>query len=141
MRFWESQRVLVTGGGGFLGKPLVEQLRARGCRDVAAPRSSEYDLRRLDDVTRIYRDVKPTLVIHLAAVVGGIGANRARPAEFFYDNLMMGVQLLDQAWRSGVGKFVGLGTVCAYPKFAAVPFHEDDLWSGYPEETNAPYGL
>jgi GDP-L-fucose synthase len=141
MTFWHEQRVLVTGGGGFLGRPLVERLREKGCREIAAPRSADYDLRRLDDVARLYRDVKPTLVIHLAAVVGGIGANRARPAEFFYDNLMMGVQLLDQAWRNGVAKFVALGTVCAYPKFAPVPFREEDLWNGYPEETNAPYGL
>jgi GDP-L-fucose synthase len=141
MEFWGRQRVLVTGGGGFLGRRLVERLRQLGCSSLAAPRSAEYDLRRLDEVIRIYADVRPTLVLHLAAVVGGIGANRERPAEFFYDNLMMGAQLLDQAYRSGVGKFVAVGTVCAYPKFAPVPFREADLWDGYPEETNAPYGL
>ena len=141
MRFWQDQRVLVTGGGGFVGSHLVRRLCALGCASLAAPRKAEYDLRDLDAVIRLYQDTKPTLVIHLASVVGGIGANRARPAEFFYDNLVMGTQLLDQAWRFGVPKFVAIGTVCAYPKFAAVPFREDDLWNGYPEETNAPYGL
>jgi GDP-L-fucose synthase len=116
-------------------------LRALGCAHVAAPRSAEYDLRRLEDIERIYENVQPSLVLHLAAVVGGIGANRERPAEFFYDNLVMGVQLLDRAWRGGIPKFVAVGTVCAYPKFAPVPFREDDIWNGYPEETNAPYGL
>ena len=139
--FWREQRVLITGGGGFVGSHLVRRLCAIGCASLAAPRKAEYDLRDLDAVIRLYEDTKPTIVIHLASVVGGIGANRARPAEFFYDNLVMGTQLLDQAWRFGVPKFVAIGTVCAYPKFAAVPFREDDLWSGYPEETNAPYGL
>jgi GDP-L-fucose synthase len=141
MSFWKNQRVLVTGGGGFVGSHLVRRLCAIGCASLAAPRKADYDLRDLDAVIRLYQDTKPTLVIHLASVVGGIGANRARPAEFFYDNLVMGTQLLDQAWRFGVPKFVAIGTVCAYPKFAAVPFREDDLWNGYPEETNAPYGL
>jgi GDP-L-fucose synthase len=141
MNFWKDQRVLVTGGGGFVGSHLVRRLCAIGCASLAAPRKADYDLRELDAVIRLYQDTKPTLVIHLASVVGGIGANRARPAEFFYDNLVMGTQLLDQAWRFGVPKFVAIGTVCAYPKFAAVPFREDDLWNGYPEETNAPYGL
>jgi len=141
MSFWQRQRVLVTGGNGFVGSHLVRRLCALGCASLAAPRKAEYDLRDLNAVIRLYEDAKPTIVIHLASVVGGIGANRARPAEFFYDNLVMGTQLLDQAWRAGVPKFVAIGTVCAYPKFATVPFREDDLWSGYPEETNAPYGL
>ena len=141
MGFWDQQRVLVTGGNGFLGRHLVDRLRTLGCASIAAPPRAEYDLRSLDAVIRLYADTRPTVVIHLASVVGGIGANRARPAEFFYDNLVMGTQLLDQAWRVGVPKFVAIGTVCAYPKFAPVPFREDDLWNGYPEETNAPYGL
>ena len=141
MGFWQDQRVLVTGGGGFVGKHLVRRLCTIGCASLAAPRKADYDLRDLDAVIRLYQDTKPTIVIHLASVVGGIGANRARPAEFFYDNLVMGTQLLDQACRFGVPKFVAIGTVCAYPKFAAVPFREDDLFNGYPEETNAPYGL
>jgi GDP-L-fucose synthase len=141
MAFWGQQRVLVTGGAGFLGRHLVTRLRTLGCASISAPPRAEYDLRSLEAVIRLYSDIRPTLVIHLASVVGGIGANRARPAEFFYDNLVMGTQLLDQAWRFAVPKFVAIGTVCAYPKFAPVPFREDDLWNGYPEETNAPYGL
>ena len=141
MTYWHNQRVLVTGGGGFLGGKVVERLRSSGCRDVLAPRSSEYDLRNGGDIERLYEAARPTIVVHLAAVVGGIGANRERPAEFFYDNLLMGVQLLDRAWRAGIPKFVAIGTVCAYPKLAPVPFSEDDLWNGYPEETNAAYGL
>ena len=141
MTYWRDQRVLVTGGGGFLGGRVVDRLRSSGCRDVLAPRSSEYDLRNGGDIERLYEAVRPTMVLHLAAVVGGIGANRERPAEFFYDNLLMGVQLLDRAWRAGIPKFVAIGTVCAYPKLAPVPFSEDDLWNGYPEETNAAYGL
>src|SRR5687768_878371 len=141
MSFWKDQRVLVTGGGGFVGSHLVRRLCSLGCASVAAPRKADFDLRDMSAVIRLYRETKPTIVIHLASVVGGIGANRARPAEFFYDNLVMSTQLLDQAWRVGVPKFVAIGTVCAYPKFAQVPFREDDLWSGYPEETNAPYGL
>ena len=141
MGFWAEQRVLVTGGGGFLGRRVVERLRTAGAGQVFAPRRVEFDVRRADDIARLYEATKPTLVIHLAAAVGGIGANQERPAEFFYDNLLMGVQLLDQAWRAGIAKFVAIGTVCAYPKFAPVPFREDEIWNGYPEETNAPYGL
>jgi GDP-L-fucose synthase len=139
--FWINRRVVVTGGAGFLGCYVVQKLRERGCRDVVVPRSRECDLRRADDIRQLLKEVQPQLVIHLAARVGGIGANRKYPAEFFYDNLMMSVQLLHEAWRSGVDKFVAAGTVCAYPKFTPVPFKEEDLWNGYPEETNAPYGL
>ncbi len=141
MGFWEEQRVVVTGGNGFLGRHLVHRLRGLGCAYLVAPGRSQCDLRNADRIVRLYDEVRPTLVIHLAAVVGGIGANRERPAEFFYDNLLMGVHLLHEAWRAGVPKTVILGTVCAYPKFAAVPFREEDLWNGYPEETNAAYGL
>ena len=141
MTFWSTQRILVTGGSGFLGRHVLNSLEALGCVDVAAPSRHDYDLRAQADIVRLYRDTRPTLVIHLAAVVGGIAANAERPAEFFHDNLMMGVQLLHEAWKAGIAKFVGLGTVCAYPKFAPVPFREEDLWNGYPEETNAPYGL
>jgi GDP-L-fucose synthase len=140
MPFWRRHRVLVTGGSGFLGQHVVRRLRARSA-DVVAPTHREYDLRDRDAIIRMYRTFRPTLVVHLAAIVGGIGANRARPAEFFYDNLMMGAQLFHEAWHAGVAKFVGVGTVCAYPKLAPVPFSEEDLWNGYPEETNAPYGL
>jgi GDP-L-fucose synthase len=138
---WASTRVLVTGGAGFLGTALVDTLRARGCRDIAIPRSRKYDLRESDAVVRLYETARPQVVIHLAATVGGIGANRGNPGRFFYDNAVMGIQLMEHARRSGVEKFVALGTVCAYPKFTPVPFKEDDLWNGYPEETNAPYGL
>ena len=141
MGFWNGHRVLVTGGTGFLGRHVVGRLRTLGCASITTPRRAEYDLRDPGAVIRLYEDVDPTVVIHLAAVVGGIGANQAKPAEFFFDNLMMGTQLLDQAWRHGVPKFVAIGTICAHPKFAPVPFREEDLWSGYPEETNAPYGL
>ena len=141
MSFWENQRVIVTGGSGFLGRHVVAGLKARGAGEVFVPRKEVYDLREQTAVLDLLHDVQPTLIIHLAALVGGIGANRERPAEFFYDNLMMGVQLLHESWRAGVDKFVAIGTVCAYPKFTPVPFREEDLWNGYPEETNAPYGL
>ena len=141
MGFWDGRRVMVTGGGGFLGSWVVEGLRARGCRDLFVPRSRDYDLRERDAVERALDDGRPDVVIHLAAHVGGIGANREHPAEYFYDNLMMGVPLLHAAYQRGVSKFVAVGTVCSYPKFTPLPFREDDLWDGYPEETNAPYGL
>lgn len=141
MDFWKGKRVLVTGGSGFLGSFVVEKLGEKGCKDIFVPHSEEYDLRQLDVIQRLLKDTKPDMIIHLAARVGGIGANRAHPAEFFYDNLMMGVQLMHESWRAGINKFVAIGTVCAYPKFTPVPFKEDDLWNGYPEETNAPYGL
>ena len=136
-----NRRVLVTGGAGFLGSHVVENLRARGYTDIFAPRSREYDLTVFQDVNRLLRDTTPDIIIHLAAVVGGIGANRERPGEFFYKNLIMGAQLMEQARLHGIAKFVAIGTICAYPKFAPVPFREEDLWDGYPEETNAPYGL
>lgn len=136
-----DKRILVTGGTGFLGRYVVEALHNRGYKTVCAIGSADYDLRDRDSIERMYDDNQPHAVIHLAARVGGIGANREHPAEFFYDNLMMGAQTMDGAWRHGVEKFVAVGTVCAYPKFTPVPFRETDLWSGYPEETNAPYGL
>jgi GDP-L-fucose synthase len=135
------ERVVVTGGAGFLGSYVVERLRERGVENVFVPRSKDYDLVRAENIRRLYDDANPDLVIHLAAVVGGIGANRANPGRFFYDNLMMGAQLMEEARLRGVRKFVAVGTICAYPKFTPVPFKEDDLWNGYPEETNAPYGL
>jgi GDP-L-fucose synthase len=131
----------VTGGAGFLGQHVVRVLRERGCTDIMIPRRSQYDLTREAAVELLYRDVRPEVVIHLAAVVGGIGANRANPGRFVYENLVMGAMLIEHARRVGVEKFVGIGTICSYPKFTAVPFREEDLWNGYPEETNAPYGL
>jgi len=141
MDYLANKRICVTGGGGFLGQRVVNRLRESGCDNLFVVRRREYDLVRGDDVERLYREIKPQLVIHLAAVVGGIGANRDNPGRFFYENIMMGVQLMEGARHHSVEKFVQLGTVCAYPKFARVPFKEDDLWNGYPEETNAPYGL
>jgi GDP-L-fucose synthase len=138
---WSKERVVVTGGAGFLGGFVLEELRRRGARDVFVPRSREYDLVDMAAVKRLYSDARPSLVLHLAARVGGIGANRANPGRFFYENLMMGVQLIEVGRRVGLRKLVALGTICAYPKFAPVPFREEDIWDGYPEETNAPYGL
>src|SRR6266545_3369110 len=138
---WSKERVVVTGGGGFLGSFVLEELSRRGAREVFVPRSREYDLVDMAAVKRLYSDARPTLVIHMAARVGGIGANRANPGRFFYENLMMGVQLIEVGRQMGLRKLVALGTICAYPKFAPVPFREEDIWNGYPEETNAPYGL
>jgi GDP-L-fucose synthase len=141
MAFWDKKRVLVTGGAGFLGSFVVDKLKEQGCSEVFVPRSAEYDLVTGEACKRLYKDARPHVVIHLAALVGGIGANLENPGKFFYDNLMMGVQLLEEARLFGVEKFVATGTICAYPKFTPVPFKEENLWSGYPEETNAPYGL
>ncbi len=139
--FWRPLRVLVTGGHGFLGSYVVDMLVDRGCRTIIVPRSQEYDLRELSNISRLLHDARPDMIFHLAAVVGGIGANRENPGRFLYDNLTMGVLLMEQARQFGIKKFVSVGTICSYPKFTPVPFHEDDLWNGYPEETNAPYGL
>lgn len=136
-----DERVCVTGGAGFLGRHVVAALERRGCRDVIVPRRADYDLRDANATARLFGDTRPTVVIHLAAVVGGIGANRAQPGAFFYENAVMGLHLVEQCRRSGVRKLTCVGTVCAFPKHTAVPFREDDLWNGYPEETNAPYGL
>jgi GDP-L-fucose synthase len=138
---WKNWRVCVTGGAGFLGSYVIEKLKQRNTKEIFIPRIEEYDLVKETDILRMLDDAKPDVIIHLAASVGGIGANQLHPADFFYDNLMMGVQLIHQAWKHGVEKFVAIGTVCAYPKFTPLPFKEDDLWNGYPEETNAPYGL
>jgi GDP-L-fucose synthase len=139
--FWRHRRVMVTGGAGFLGQHVLAKLREHGATQIEIADRDRYDLRQLDDIRRALKECKPDLIIHLAARVGGIGANREHPAEFFYDNLTMSVPLLHESWVAGVEKFVALGTVCAYPKFTPVPFKEEDLWNGYPEETNAPYGL
>ena len=136
-----DKRIVVTGGGGFLGSHVVEKLAAAGCRNIFVPRSAQYDLTRIVDVVRMYDDARPEMVIHLAGRGGGIGLNKEKPGELFRDNILMGVQVMEQARLHGVEKFVTIGTVCAYPKFAPVPFKEEDLWGGYPEESNAPYGL
>ena len=139
--FWKERRVCVTGGAGFLGSFVLAALQQRGAAHVFVPKIEEYDLVNPQDIQRMYADARPDIIIHLAALAGGIGANRARPADFFYINLMMGVQLMHEAWKRGVEKFVAIGTVCAYPKHTPIPFREAELWNGYPEETNAPYGL
>ncbi len=141
MGFWDKTQVVVTGGAGFLGSHVVERLRSRGIAEIFVPRSREYNLVQLDAVKRLFQDAHPDVIIHLAARVGGIEANRQNPGRFFYENLMMGAHLMEEARRVGVRKFVALGTICSYPKFTPVPFREEDLWNGYPEETNAPYGL
>jgi GDP-L-fucose synthase len=139
--FWADRRVMVTGGGGFLGRAVVERLKAAGATEIFIPRSSSYDLRTSQGIAAALAEGRPDLIIHLAAVVGGIGANRDNPGRFFYENAIMGIELMEQARRAGVDKYVQIGTVCSYPKLTPVPFHEDDLWNGFPEETNAPYGV
>ena len=139
--YWQGKSVMVTGGAGFLGRNVVASLRERGVTQIFTPRSAAFDLREKEGIIRALNTGRPDIIIHLAAVVGGIGANRARPGTFFYDNAIMGIQLIEQARLAGVEKFVTVGTVCAYPKHTPTPFREDDLWNGYPEETNAPYGL
>jgi GDP-L-fucose synthase len=137
----KNKRIIVTGAAGFLGKFVVSELKRKKYLEIFAPEIEEYDLRKIKDIKRMYKNANAAVVIHLAAVVGGIGANRQNPGSYFYDNLIMGIQLMEEARLTGIEKFVALGTVCAYPKFALVPFKEADLWDGYPEETNAPYGL
>jgi len=139
--FFQKRRIVVTGGAGFLGTHLIEKLKQSGCKNIFIPKVEDYDLVKMDNIKRMYRDFLPDIVIHLAAVVGGIGANRENPGKFFYDNLMMGVQIIEEGRQFGVEKVVALGTICCYPKFTPVPFKEGDLWLGYPEGTNAPYGL
>jgi len=141
MGFWEKRRVVLSGGNGFLGSFVVEKLRAAGCASINTPHSREYDLREKSEALRLFKDAKPDIFIHLAAVVGGIGANRANPGRFFYDNATMGINAIEAGRIAGVEKFVCAGTICSYPKFTPVPFREEDFWNGYPEETNAPYGL
>jgi GDP-L-fucose synthase len=139
--FWQNKRVCVTGGAGFLGSFVLEKLEERGAEEIFVPHIEDYDLTLLEDIKRMLDEAQPDLIIHLAALAGGIEANRERPADFFYQNLMMGVPLMHESWERGVEKFVAIGTICAYPKFTPIPFKEENLWEGYPEETNAPYGL
>lgn len=141
MSFFKDKTVVITGGAGFLGSFVVEKLKERECKNIIVPRSKDFDLRTKEAIIALLKESKPDIIIHLAAVVGGIGANRENPGKFFYDNMVMGIELMEQARLNDVEKFVALGTICAYPKFTPVPFKEDDLWNGYPEETNAPYGL
>ena len=141
MSFFADKKIIVTGGSGFLGSHVIDLLRNKCCKEIIVPRSIDYDLRKEEDIIRLLTEHKPDIIIHLAAVVGGIGANRENPGKFFYDNLIMGTQLMEQSRLFGIEKFVGIGTICAYPKFTPVPFKEEDIWEGYPEETNAPYGL
>ena len=141
MNFWKDRRVTVTGGKGFLGSYILEKLQKRGCIDISIADLPEYNLVNLEDVKQMYEEQKPDIVIHLAAVVGGIGANRENPGKFYYENAIMGIQLIHEGYKNKIEKFIALGTICAYPKFTPVPFREKDLWNGYPEETNAPYGL
>ena len=137
----KDNNILITGGSGFLGSFVAARLKDKGCKNIFIPRSKDYNLVDMESVRHLYRDAKPDIVIHLAALVGGIGANKANPGKFFYDNLMMSVQMVEEGRKAGVEKFVGLGTICCYPKFTPIPFKEENLWNGYPEETNAPYGL
>jgi len=141
MGSWGTKRVTVTGGKGFLGSYILKKLQKNGCKNIAIADLPEYNLTKLSDIKRMYHDQKPDIVIHLAAVVGGIGANRENPGKYFYENAIMGIQLMHEAYLNKLEKFVAIGTICAYPKFTPVPFKEEDLWNGYPEETNAPYGL
>jgi len=141
MEFWKNRRITITGGKGFLGSFIIEKLQDRGCKNIAIANLPDYNLTRLPDIKRMYNDQKPDIVIHLAAVVGGIGANKEYPGKFFYENAIMGIQLMHEGYLNNLEKFVALGTICAYPKFTPVPFKEEDIWNGYPEETNAPYGL
>jgi len=141
MGFWRNKRVTITGGKGFLGSYVLDKLKARNCNDIFLADLPEYNLTKINDIQRMYKEQKPDIIIHLAAVVGGIGANRKNPGRYFYENAIMGIQLMHEAYLSKIDKFIAIGTICAYPKFTPVPFKEEDLWNGYPEETNAPYGL